>query len=358
MFKYKILIILLISNIANANDMESNYLIKLENKVYKNSLNIISEDNIVFKEIKSLDWENLSYREQNLNPIIMDQKENFLQNYEKITTQKKLDQYIYTNITKGIEFVKETKEERREITENLNRQITVLKINETESELKNCSNWNPLENTIVEGETFNQTRNCEYDLIEKYRYYDNENLIIEKDFLSIKNKEEERAAIGTLQVNKYCKIEIKNMAPISTYSAALGIISLQLMNGSDFNFGSLTTNTGTQAIFTNANIQSSSTYSNSTYYYVSYAIKGYQGSTNYWLGSNSTLQSYTITLNEGQNLKSITLSDKPTCNSSCRGAKAPYNINLYDCQNNLIKSYTVNNNLSGAYGTVGTLIFN
>lgn len=162
-------------------------------------------------------------------------------------------------------------------------------------------------------------------------------------------------------VNKVCKVQLTNLKPSGSWSAALGYISFNLNDGSKFDFGSVITKTRTSAVFTNANISSSTTYNNGNYYWVHLAIDGFEGSshngTDYWLGSSSASQTFTINFNKGESIKSISLKDKATCVTNCRGTKAPYDINLYDCNNNLIKTYTINTQLSESYSTIGTLIF-
>lgn len=358
----KIIILTLISLAFNSYGQE--LIFKTNNKSYKGNLKIeqtLDEKDILFKEIVEKEWVIISENITNFQPEILNQKESFNQNYDKIINQKREVDYIYTNLKTGLDFIKETKIENKQLTENLTRNIIVEKISETNSEHNNCTDWIPDANSMEIDTEFEQSRNCDINKIETYQYKFDNIVLDTKQIESTVREELRQNAIGTLIVNKVCKVQLTNLKPSGSYSAALGYISFNLNDGSKFDFGSVITKTRTSAVFTNANISSSTTWNNGNYYWVHLAIDGFEGSshngTDYWLGSSSASQTFTINFNKGESIKSISLKDKATCVTNCRGTKAPYDINLYDCNNNIIKTYTINTQLSINNFTIGTLIF-
>lgn len=132
--------------------------------------------------------------------------------------------------------------------------------------------------------------------------------------------------------------------------------------GNDFNFGNTLTNTRTSATFQHGSISSSSTYTNSTYYYVKYAINGYElGSeppaNGYWL-ANSGTASLTIDFPNNTKLQGMHLADRVTCNPDCRGTRTTYYVNLFSCENNsLIKTINITTPMSSVTGATGYINF-
>ncbi len=118
------------------------------------------------------EWVNINSEINNENPIISNQKNDFLQSYIEIQNQKRDKigvKEINGEIRKTI-----IGEENRIIEENKERTINVEVTNQNKNE-RNCSEWIPLASDFNILEKVSQTSTCDYDneLIYTYKFENN-----------------------------------------------------------------------------------------------------------------------------------------------------------------------------------------
>lgn len=177
--------------------------------------------------------------------------------------------------------------------------------------------------------------------------------------------------IISLPSENVCKIRFYNLTDIGN-TAGVSFDNLQIIKGDGeyFYFGTLDSSSLTSATFRFATITSgeaiSSTYpiQNSIvqYYcdpkYCQYNPQPFNDSQlHHWIAKNSTT-SFTIDLKKLIPINSLRYTDriyKYDFGNFERGIKAPYTIDLLNCNNSLIRTINVNSNVSPANDTQGIL---
>ncbi|MBP4081280.1 hypothetical protein [Aeromonas sp. MrichA-1] len=155
--------------------------------------------------------------------------------------------------------------------------------------------------------------------------------------------------------NNVCGITFSDMSAYHRYGSALGMIRIIDGDNKSIPFGELSFNSPTKAIFANATVTSSATWSNSDLYFVSYAIAGYEGlnlGKYYWLGVGSS--TYSIRFNQPKSVMGISLSDLPSNDDGVkRGVNGDYKVTISDCENNVIKTILTPKVSSEIVGSIG-----
>lgn len=157
-------------------------------------------------------------------------------------------------------------------------------------------------------------------------------------------------------ISNVCRITFSEMSRYFNTGSALGKISILDGDNNSIPFGALSSNLPTKAIFANATVTSSSTWLNSDYYFVSYAIAGY-GALNsprkyYWLGDGPS--TYSIKFNQPQSVRGISLSDIPSNDGNImRGQFGYYKVTISDCENKTIKTILAQGLSSNIVGAIG-----
>lgn len=157
--------------------------------------------------------------------------------------------------------------------------------------------------------------------------------------------------------NNVCGITFSDMSAYHRYGSALGMIRIIDGDNKSIPFGELSFNSPTKAIFANATVTSSATWSNSDLYFVSYAIAGYEGlnlGKYYWLGVGSS--TYSIKFNQPKSVMGISLSDLPSNDDGVkRGVNGDYKVTISDCENNVIKTILTPKVSSEMVGSIGLI---
>ncbi len=157
--------------------------------------------------------------------------------------------------------------------------------------------------------------------------------------------------------NNVCGITFSDMSAYHRYGSALGMIRIIDGDNKSIPFGELSFNSPTKAIFANATVTSSATWSNSDLYFVSYAIAGYEGlnlGKYYWLGVGSS--TYSIKFNQPKSVMGISLSDLPSNDDGVkRGVNGDYKVTISDCENNVIKTILTPKVSSEIVGSIGLI---
>lgn len=155
--------------------------------------------------------------------------------------------------------------------------------------------------------------------------------------------------------NNVCGITFSDMSAYHRYGSALGMIRIIDGDNKSIPFGELSFSSPTKAIFANATVTSSATWSNDDYYFVSYAIAGYEGlklGKYYWLGVGSS--TYSIKFNQPKSVMGISLSDLPSNDDGAkRGVNGDYKVTISDCENNVIKTILTPKVSSEIVGSIG-----
>lgn len=158
-------------------------------------------------------------------------------------------------------------------------------------------------------------------------------------------------------LDNVCEVKFTNIRKKSTSGFGGALTSIYIKsNGKKIDEGNLISESRTLATFDNLKVSSNTTYPNSNYYYVRYALKGHKGhpesmnsAYNYWL-AQTWPATYTITFNEPQSVSSVVWSDAIT--SYCRdGDRAPalgYNLEIYECSGDLAYSKTIDKQYNNA----------
>jgi len=158
---------------------------------------------------------------------------------------------------------------------------------------------------------------------------DTYNVLISKEYNKFKEVSSIPAPSGPVcEINFIMNADSVNLNSLSN-------IELILNDDTSFDFGALTLTNRLTAEFDNATLFGYLTYTNGSYYYPSYAIKGYAVSTHtsYWL-SSAVDASYRIVLNQATELKAIRYSDMGYSNR----ASEKYTVNFLDCDGGILQS--------------------
>tara|TARA_B100000700_G_scaffold331722_1_gene467526 strand:+ start:10232 stop:10858 length:627 start_codon:yes stop_codon:yes gene_type:complete len=148
------------------------------------------------------------------------------------------------------------------------------------------------------------------------------------------------------KIQKVCSILFRNMKNYNYRSyPALSKISFYY-NDKKLNLGNIVNNTRTQVEFENM-IADARTHVNGNRYYVRYAFEGYEltdQSEYYWYGSSGTTN-FNINFKSGVEINKIKYADLTYCydcnTKSYRGVRPNYNIEVYDCNNQLINNIEI-----------------
>lgn len=165
------------------------------------------------------------------------------------------------------------------------------------------------------------------------------------------NKFEDKKVITVPKTGNVCKIEFTELNAPSHIT--LSQMQVNTPNGA-YDFGGILSKVGKENVyFENATVKVNNVYNNSNYYYTEYAIRGYEGEyehTKYWLTSLAN-SFYKIEFPEGIEVTSFEYSDWGRASHYTNS----YNLNIYNCDNEILKTEIVTNRLANFHNDIITV---